>query len=51
MMSVSIFDVSVEGNFEYVASMILTLQVWTLSVLPLGQKTGIGEFVLRRNAT
>lgn len=51
MMSVSIFDVSEEGNFEYVASMIPILQVRALSAFLSGQGTGIGEFVLRRNAT
>lgn len=49
MTSVAIFDMSGEGNFEYVASVIPIQREWALAVCQFGQKIGIREFVLRRN--
>jgi iron(III) transport system permease protein len=49
--SVMIFDMSEEGNFEYLAALALILQVLTLPLLWIGQKALGRDFMLRRNAT
>jgi hypothetical protein len=50
MRPATIFDMSGEGNFEYVASVIPIQREWALSVCQFGRKMGIHEFVPRRNA-
>ena len=49
--SVMIFDMSEEGNFEYLAALALILQVLTLPLLWIGQKALGRDFMLRRTAT
>jgi iron(III) transport system permease protein len=49
--SVMIFDMSEEGNFEYLAALALILQVLTLPLLWIGMKALGRDFMLRRNAT
>jgi ABC-type Fe3+/spermidine/putrescine transport system ATPase subunit len=43
-----IFDMSEEGNFEYLAALALLLQVLTLPLLWIGQKALGRDFMLRR---
>ena len=49
--SVMIFDMSEEGNFEYLAALALILQLLTLPLLYIGQKALGRDFMLRRTAT
>ncbi len=49
--SVMIFDMSEEGNLEYLAALALILQVLTLPLLWIGQKALGRDFMLRRTAT
>jgi iron(III) transport system permease protein len=49
--SVMIFDLSEEGNFEQLSALALTLQVLTLPVLWLGFRIVGRDFLLRRSAT
>jgi iron(III) transport system permease protein len=49
--SVMIFDMSEEGNFEYLAALALILQLLTLPLLYLGQRALGRDFMLRRTAT
>ncbi|NDH61583.1 MAG: iron ABC transporter permease [Alphaproteobacteria bacterium] len=49
--SVMIFDMSEEGNFEYLSALALILQVLTLPLLYIGQKALGRDFMLRRTAT
>ena len=49
--SVMIFDMSEEGNLEYLAALALMLQVVTLPLLYLGQRVIGRDFMLRRSAT
>jgi iron(III) transport system permease protein len=49
--SVMIFDMSEEGNFEYLSALALILQVLTLPLLWLGQRALGRDFMLRRTAT
>ena len=49
--SVMIFDMSEEGNFEYLAALALILQILTLPLLWIGMKALGRDFMLRRNAT
>jgi iron(III) transport system permease protein len=49
--SVMIFDMSEEGNFEYLAALALILQVLTLPLLWIGMRALGRDFMLRRNAT
>jgi iron(III) transport system permease protein len=46
-----IFDMSEEGNFEYLAALALLLQVLTLPLLWIGQRALGRDFMLRRIAT
>ena len=48
--SVMIFDMSEEGNFEYLSALALILQVLTLPLLYLGQRALGRDFMLRRTA-
>jgi iron(III) transport system permease protein len=48
--SVMIFDMSEEGNFEYLSALALILQVLTLPLLWLGQRALGRDFMLRRTA-
>ena len=49
--SVMIFDMSEEGNLEYLAALALILQLLTLPLLWIGQKALGRDFMLRRTAT
>jgi iron(III) transport system permease protein len=49
--SVMIFDMSEEGNLEYLSALALILQVLTLPLLWLGQRALGRDFMLRRSAT
>jgi iron(III) transport system permease protein len=51
VVSVMIFDMSEEGNFEYLAALALILQALTLPLLWLGQRAIGRDFMLRRSAT
>jgi len=51
VVSVMIFDMSEEGNFEYLAALALILQVLTLPLLWIGQRALGRDFMLRRTAT
>ena len=51
VVSVMIFDMSEEGNFEYLAALALLLQILTLPLLYIGQRALGRDFMLRRNAT
>lgn len=51
VVSVMIFDMSEEGNFEYLAALALILQVLTLPLLYIGQRALGRDFMLRRTAT
>lgn len=51
VVSVMIFDMSEEGNFEYLSALALLLQVLTLPLLWIGQKALGRDFMLRRTAT
>jgi iron(III) transport system permease protein len=51
VVSVMIFDMSEEGNFEYLAALALLLQVLTLPLLWIGQRALGRDFMLRRTAT
>ena len=49
--SVMIFDMSEEGNFEYLSALALILQLLTLPLLWLGQRALGRDFMLRRTTT
>ena len=49
--SVMIFDMSEEGNFEYLSALALILQVLTLPLLYLGQRALGRDFMLRRTTS
>ena len=51
VVSVMIFDMSEEGNFEYLAALALILQILTLPLLYIGQRALGRDFMLRRTAT
>jgi len=51
VVSVMIFDMSDEGNFEYLAALALILQALTLPLLWIGQRAIGRDFMLRRSAT
>lgn len=51
VVSVMIFDMSEEGNFEYLSALALLLQMLTLPLLWIGQKALGRDFMLRRTAT
>jgi iron(III) transport system permease protein len=51
VVSVMIFDMSEEGNFEYLAALALILQMLTLPLLYIGQRALGRDFMLRRTAT
>ncbi len=51
VVSVMIFDMSEEGNFEYLAALALILQALTLPLLWIGQRAIGRDFMLRRSAT
>ena len=51
VVAVMIFDMSDEGNFEYLAALALILQVLTLPLLWIGQRAIGRDFMLRRTAT
>ncbi len=51
VVSVMIFDMSEEGNFEYLAALALILQALTLPLLLIGQRAIGRDFMLRRTAT
>jgi iron(III) transport system permease protein len=51
VVSVMIFDMSEEGNFEYLAALALILQILTLPLLWIGQRALGRDFMLRRTAT
>jgi iron(III) transport system permease protein len=51
VVSVMIFDMSEEGNFEYLAALALLLQMLTLPLLWIGQRALGRDFMLRRTAT
>jgi iron(III) transport system permease protein len=51
VVSVMIFDMSDEGNFEYLAALALILQALTLPLLWIGQRALGRDFMLRRSAT
>lgn len=51
VVSVMIFDMSEEGNFEYLAALALILQVLTLPLLWIGQRAIGRDFMLRRGTT
>ena len=46
-----IFDMSEEGNFEYLSALALILQVLTLPLLYLGQRALGRDFMLRRTTS
>jgi iron(III) transport system permease protein len=46
-----IFDMSDEGNFEYLAALALVLQALTLPLLYIGQRAIGRDFMLRRTVT
>ena len=46
-----IFDMSEEGNFEYLAALALILQVLTLPLLGSARRPLGRDFMLRRTAT
>lgn len=50
VVSVMIFDMSEEGNFEYLAALALILQALTLPLLWIGQRAIGRDFMLRRSA-
>ncbi|MBS0521766.1 MAG: iron ABC transporter permease [Proteobacteria bacterium] len=50
VVSVMIFDMSEEGNFEYLAALALILQALTLPLLWIGQRAIGRDFMLRRGA-
>ena len=49
-MSIMIFDMSEEGNFEYLAALALLLQILTIPMLWLGYKVVGRDFMLRRSS-
>jgi iron(III) transport system permease protein len=51
VVSVMIFDMSEEGNLEYLAALALILQALTLPMLWIGQRALGRDFMLRRTAT
>jgi iron(III) transport system permease protein len=51
VVSVMIFDMSEEGNFEYLAALALLLQVLTLPMVWIGQRALGRDFMLRRSTT
>jgi iron(III) transport system permease protein len=51
VVAVMIFDMSDEGNFEYLAALALILQALTLPLLWIGQRALGRDFMLRRSAT
>ncbi|MCW5733810.1 MAG: iron ABC transporter permease [Enhydrobacter sp.] len=51
VVSVMIFDMSEEGNFEYLAALALILQILTLPLLYIGQRALGRDFMLRRTTT
>ena len=51
VVAVMIFDMSDEGNFEYLAALALILQALTLPMLWIGQRAIGRDFMLRRTAT
>jgi iron(III) transport system permease protein len=51
VVSVMIFDMSDEGNFEYLAALALILQALTLPLLWIGQRALGRDFMLRRSVT
>ena len=51
VVSVMIFDMSEEGNFEYLSALALILQALTLPLLWIGQRAIGRDFMLRRTAT
>lgn len=51
VVSVMIFDMSEEGNFEYLSALALILQALTLPLLYIGQRAIGRDFMLRRTAT
>ena len=51
VVSVMIFDMSEEGNFEYLAALALILQILTLPLLYIGQRALGRDFMLRRTVT
>jgi len=51
VVAVMIFDMSDEGNFEYLAALALILQLLTLPLLWIGQRAIGRDFMLRRTAT
>lgn len=51
VVAVMIFDMSDEGNFEYLAALALILQALTLPLLWMGQRVIGRDFMLRRSAT
>jgi iron(III) transport system permease protein len=48
-MSIMIFDLSEEGNFEHLAALALLLQVLTIPMIWLGYKVVGRDFMLRRS--
>jgi iron(III) transport system permease protein len=51
VVAVMIFDMSDEGNFEYLAALALILQLLTLPLLWIGQRAIGRDFMLRRTVT
>lgn len=51
VVAVMIFDMSDEGNFEYLAALALILQALTLPMIWIGQRAIGRDFMLRRTAT
>jgi iron(III) transport system permease protein len=51
VVAVMIFDMSDEGNFEYLAALALILQALTLPLLWIGQRALGRDFMLRRSVT
>jgi iron(III) transport system permease protein len=51
VVAVMIFDMSDEGNFEYLAALALILQALTLPMLWIGQRAIGRDFMLRRTVT
>ncbi len=51
VVAVMIFDMSDEGNFEYLAALALILQALTLPLLWIGQRAIGRDFMLRRTVT
>ena len=51
VVSVMIFDMSEEGNFEYLAALALILQILTLPLLYIGPRALGRDFMLRRTVT